>query len=92
MWGISLELGEAKATCVLDQVATWFQSLFIISVCMLLFNEKHSHVHVFFLTFVNLLGTSILLEVVQLVAHSYFCTIYQDNNNKHSELRLNMIY
>jgi len=89
MWGLSLELGEARATCMLDQVGTGFQGLFIISVCMLLFDEKNSHV--FFLMFVNLLGTCILLEVVQLVAHSYFCTIYQDGRNKHSGLRLDKI-
>ena len=54
MWRFSLELGEARVACVLDQVGTGFQGLFIISVCMLLFNEKHSNVHAFFLTFVNM--------------------------------------
>lgn len=66
---------EAEETCVLDQVSAGFQGRFIISVCMLLFNEKHSHVHVFLFMFVNMLVTCILLELVQLVAQLYLYSI-----------------
>ena len=79
MGGLSLALGEARATWVLEQVSTGFQGLFfVILVCILLSNEKH------FLTAVNMLGSCILFELAQLVVQSHFCTRYQDNNNKHS--------
>lgn len=92
MWGLSLELGEARATWVFEQVSLGFQGRFIIFDFMFLTNKTHSHVYFFFSTSVTVSGTYILLELVQLVTQPCICTIYQDNNNKLSGPRLNKIH
>lgn len=70
MRGLSLGLGEARATWVFIQVSLGFQGLFIIFG----FNEKHSRACMFFTTTVIVMGTCVFLELVQLVTQLRICT------------------